>query len=63
MDAIKEKKRCTSEKKKVQDKWILCGEPLLLVMGTDGKEGAYICPDCDGLEYFPANMRERIFEQ
>ena len=54
-------KLCTSEKFKKDGK--LCGVPLLLIMTIDGKEGAYICPDCDALEHLPKSMRERIFEQ
>jgi len=36
---------------------------LLLIMTTDGKEGPWICPDCDSLELLPKKMRERILEQ
>ncbi len=64
MDEVKEIKRCTSKmfaKKGEEEKE--CGIPLLLIMTTDGKPGAHICPDCDGLEYLPKKMRERIFEQ
>ena len=64
--AVNDIKICTSIKKfarKNDEPNELCGTALLLVMKTDGKEGPYICPDCDGLELMPKKMRERIFEQ
>ena len=59
-------KTCTSIKKfrrNPQEENELCGTTLLQVMTTDGKEGPWICPDCDSLEHMPKKMRERIFEQ
>lgn len=63
MDDIKEIKTCTSKIFKKDKQAIECGTPLLIIMTTDGQEGAFICPDCDSLEHLPKKMRERIFEQ
>ena len=60
---LKDKKLCTSKTFKKGDAKTECGMELLMVMTTDGKEGAWICPDCDALEMLPKSMRERILEQ
>jgi hypothetical protein len=60
---LKDKRKCTSKTYKKGEQSVECGIELLMVMGTDGTEGAWICPDCDGLEFLPKKMRERILEQ
>jgi len=62
MDAV-EKRKCTSKTYKKGEQSTECGMDLLLIMTTDGKEGPWICPDCDSLELLPKKMRERILEQ
>ena len=66
IETVKEqldKKKCTSKTFKRGDKGTECGIELLQVMTTDGKQGPWICPECDGLDKLPKKMRERIFEQ
>lgn len=58
-------RKCTSKiyKRDSEEKNAECGTPLLLIKDAEGKDGAWICPDCDSLEHLPKSMRERIFEQ
>ncbi len=60
---LKDKRLCTSKTFKKGEKGVECGTELLMVMATDGREGAWICPDCDALEWLPKSMRSRILEQ
>jgi len=57
------KRFCTSKTFKKGEKGIECGVPLLMIKPKNGADPAWICPDCDGLEYLPKKTRERIHEQ
>ncbi len=64
MVSEKEIKTCTSKTFKKGEKATECGQPLLLIMDKRNKKVlALICPDCDGLEAMPRELRERIVEQ
>jgi hypothetical protein len=57
-------RKCTSKTfKKKDEKGSECGVPLLYIKPINDTDPAWICPDCDGLEYLPKKTRERIFEQ
>lgn len=63
MVETKEIKTCTSKIFKKGEKAAECGQTLLMLYAHKTKEPAFICPDCDGLEFIPKKTRERIFEQ
>lgn len=63
MAVTDETKKCTSKTFKKGEKASECGQPLLIILSNNRKDLTYICPDCDGLEWMPKALRERIVEQ
>lgn len=59
-----DKKMCTSRTYKGNaEKYTLCGEELLILTSEDGETETFICPNCEALERWHREVRERIREQ